>query len=85
MIYALVDKETLNQKDVSLKTLLQHISTFSNIPIIQYRNKLASLEEKKEDLDIIREYYDGKLIINDTIELIAYVDGLHLGQDYLKK
>ena len=73
MIYALVDKETLNQKAVSLKILLQHISTFSNIPILQYRNKLASLEEKKEDLDIIREYYDGKLIINDNIELITII------------
>ena len=85
MIYALVDKATLNQKGVSLKTLLQHISTYSNIPILQYRNKLASLEEKKEDLDIIREYYHGKLIINDNIELISYADGLHLGQEDLRK
>ena len=85
MIYALVDKETLKKKGVSLKTLLQHISTFPNIPILQYRNKLASLEEKKEDLEIIRAYYDGKLIINDTIELIAHADGLHLGQEDLRK
>ncbi len=85
MIYALVDKETLNQKGVSLKIFLQHISTFSNIPILQYRNKLASLEEKKEDLEVIRKYYDGTLIINDNIELIAYVDGLHLGQEDLRK
>ena len=85
MIYALVDKETLNQKAVSLKKFLQHISTFTNIPILQYRNKLASLEEKKEDLQIIRKYYDGILIINDNIELIAYADGLHLGQEDLRK
>ncbi|WP_373029793.1 thiamine phosphate synthase [Sulfurovum sp.] len=85
MIYALADKETLNQKGVSLKTFLQHISTFPNIPILQYRNKLASLEEKKEDLEIIREYYDGILIINDNIELISYADGLHLGQEDLRK
>ncbi len=85
MIYALVDKETLNKKGVSLKILLQHISTFTHIPILQYRNKLASLEEKKEDLEIIREYYEGKLIINDNIELIAYADGLHLGQEDLRK
>jgi thiamine-phosphate pyrophosphorylase len=85
MIYALVDKETLNQKAVSLKIFLQHISTFPNIPILQYRNKSASLEEKKEDLKIIRKYYDGTLIINDNIELIAYADGLHLGQEDLRK
>ena len=85
MIYALVDKETLKQKGVSLKRFLQHISTFSDIPILQYRNKSASLEEKKEDLKIIREYYSGKLIINDNIELIAYADGLHLGQEDLRE
>jgi thiamine-phosphate pyrophosphorylase len=84
MIYALVDKETLNQKAVSLKLFLQHISTFPNIPILQYRNKLASLEEKKEDLEIIRKHYHGTLIINDNIELIAYADGLHLGQEDLR-
>ena len=85
MIYALVDKETLKQKGVSLQILLQHIATFPNIPILQYRNKWASLEEKKEDLEIIRAHYDGKLIINDTIELIAYADGLHLGQEDLRE
>jgi len=84
MIYALVDKETLKQKDVSLEVFLQHIATFPNIPILQYRNKLATLEEKKEDLGIIRAHYDGILIINDTIELIDYADGLHLGQEDLR-
>lgn len=84
MIYALVDKETLKQKGVSLEILLRHIATFSNIPILQYRNKLASLEEKKEDMETIRAHYDGKLIINDTIELISYADGLHLGQEDLR-
>ena len=84
MIYALVDKETLKQKGVSLKILLQHISTFPNIPILQYRNKRASLEEKKEDLEIIQAHYDGQLIINDNVELIAYADGLHLGQEDLR-
>ncbi len=85
MIYALVDKETLIQKGVSLQVHIQHISTLSNIPILQYRNKSATLEEKKEDLLIIRQYYDGKLIINDTIELIEYADGLHVGQEDIRK
>ncbi len=85
MIYALVDKETLKQKGVSLHILLQHISKFPNIPILQYRNKRASLEEKKEDLETIRAHYEGKLIINDTIELITFADGLHLGQEDLRE
>lgn len=85
MIYALVDKETLLHKRVSLQAHIQHLSNFPNIPILQYRNKLASLEEKKEDLLLIRDYYDGTLIINDTIELIDYADGLHIGQEDIRK
>lgn len=81
MIYALVDKETLIQKGVSLEAHLQHLSTFSNIPILQYRNKSGTLAEKKEDLLRIRDYYDGILIVNDTIDLIDYADGLHIGQE----
>ncbi len=42
------------------------------------------MEEKKEDLLLIRQYYDGKLIINDSIELITYTDGLHIGQDDIR-
>jgi thiamine-phosphate pyrophosphorylase len=33
----------------------------------------------------IRQYYDGLLIINDTIELIDYADGLHIGQEDIRK
>lgn len=84
MIYALIDKETLKLKGVSLFSHLQHLKTFNNIPILQYRNKLGSLEEKKEDLLLINQHYDGQVIINDTIELIAYADGLHVGQEDIR-
>ena len=84
MIYALVDKETLQQKGVSLFKHLQHLKTFDNIPILQYRNKLGSLEEKKEDLLLIAQHYDGDIIINDSIELIEYADGLHVGQEDIR-
>ncbi|PHS38686.1 MAG: thiamine phosphate synthase [Sulfurovum sp.] len=84
MIYALVDKETLRSKKVSLSELLQHLKTFPNIPILQYRNKSGTEEEKRSDLLMIRKHYDGKLIINDSVELIAYADGLHVGQEDLR-
>lgn len=32
----------------------------------------------------IREAYDGTLIVNDSIELIEYADGLHIGQDDIR-
>lgn len=85
MIYALVDKETLRSKKVSLSELLQHLKTIPNIPILQYRNKFGTLEEKRADLLTIRKHYDGKLIINDSLELIAYADGLHVGQEDLRE
>jgi len=85
LIYALVDKETLRSKGLSLSELLQHLKTIPNIPILQYRNKSATLEEKKFDLLTIRKHYDGTLIINDTLELIDYADGLHVGQEDLRK
>ena len=83
LIYALVDKETLRSKKISLSELLQHLKTFSNIPILQYRNKSGTDEEKRSDLLLIRKHYEGKLIINDSVELIAYADGLHVGQEDL--
>ncbi|MEA2048110.1 MAG: thiamine phosphate synthase [Campylobacterota bacterium] len=85
MIYALVDKKTLLDKGVSLEAHLKHLSTFFNIPILQYRNKFASLKEKREDLLLIRRYYEGILIINDSIELIDDADGLHIGQDDIRQ
>lgn len=63
-----------------MQDLLLYINTLS-APLLQYRNKHGSLVEKESILKEIRQYYTGKLIINDTIELIAYADGIHLGQE----
>jgi len=54
-----------------------------SIPILQYRNKYGSNSERKQELQLIRRYYHGTLIINDTIDLIEYADGLHIGQEDL--
>lgn len=81
----MVDKETLAKKGVSLLSHLQHLQTFKYIPILQYRNKSGTLEDKKSDLITIREHYNGTLIINDTIDLIDYADGLHIGQEDILK
>lgn len=34
---------------------------------------------------MIRSMYHGTLIINDTIELIEYADGLHIGQEDIRR
>jgi len=84
MIYILLDKEVLVKRGLSFQKLFQKLQNL-NIPIAQYRNKIGSLEEKRQDLLEIRRYYSGQLIINDTIELIDYADGLHIGQDDIRK
>lgn len=83
MIYALIDKEGLALRGLSLEKISKKIQNL-NIPIAQYRNKLGSIDEKREDLRLIRSFYHGKLIINDAIELIEYVDGLHVGQEDIR-
>lgn len=80
MLYALIDKQSLKEYTLSLEDLLKYINQLS-IPIVQYRNKVSSLHEKKCDLEYIKEHYSGKIIVNDTVELIAYADGIHLGQE----
>ncbi len=82
MIYALVDQETLEKKSVSLSDLLKNINNIK-APILQYRNKKGSLADITSDLLYIRSHYQGKIIINDRIELIEYADGLHVGQEDL--
>ena len=84
MIYALIDRDTLLKKDISLKQISEKIEKL-NIPIAQYRNKFGSIEEKREDLKSIRRYFSGKVIVNDTIFLIDYADGLHIGQEDIRE
>jgi len=83
MIYALLDKEVLSKRGLSLAKLSQKIQSL-NIHITQYRNKSGSFDEKRDDLILIRKFYKGRLIINDTIELIDYADGLHIGQEDIR-
>jgi len=84
MIYALLDKEALVKRGLSLKELSLKIQDLQ-IPIAQYRNKIGSIAEKRQDLLEIRRYYKGQLIINDTLELIDYADGLHVGQEDIRQ
>ncbi len=82
-MYALLDKEVLSKRGLSLAKLSQKIQIL-DIPIAQYRNKIGSLEEKRDDLLLIRKFYNGKLIVNDSIDLIDYADGLHIGQEDIR-
>ncbi|MCH9739736.1 MAG: thiamine phosphate synthase [Epsilonproteobacteria bacterium] len=83
MIYALLDKEVLLKRGLSLELLSKKIEML-NVPIAQYRNKSGSLAEKRKDLQLIKTYYRGQLIVNDAIELIDEADGLHIGQEDIR-
>jgi len=82
-IYALLDKESLLSFNVSLLDYLDHIKQY-DIPLLQYRNKSGTPKVMQDDLALIREHFDGTLIVNNTVTLVSYADGLHIGQEDLK-
>ncbi|NPA61590.1 MAG: thiamine phosphate synthase, partial [Epsilonproteobacteria bacterium] len=84
MIYALIDRATLDRVGWSIQKISKKIESL-NIEIAQYRDKDSSLQEQLDNIIEIQKYYSGKLIINDNIELIDYVDGLHLGQEDIRE
>jgi len=83
MVYALIDKSTLDKRGWSIEKISKRVENL-NIKIAQYRDKHSPLEEQLKNILEIKRYYSGKLIINDNIELIDYVDGLHLGQEDIR-
>lgn len=83
MIYALLDREALDQRGLSLEVMAAKMASLS-VPILQYRNKTGALATQRHDLHVIRSHYPGQLIINDSIELIDQADGLHIGQEDIR-
>lgn len=81
-LYALIDRDSLIARAVSIEAFAQKLTEF-NAPIAQYRAKNISTAQRIDDLKVIRSHYNGKLIVNDDIDAIAYADGLHLGQEDL--
>ncbi len=84
IIYALLDYDTFVKKNISLTSFLSICKKY-DAKIIQYRDKNSSVKDIKERIKILRDLWDGTLIINDKIELIEFADGLHLGQEDIRK
>jgi thiamine-phosphate pyrophosphorylase len=83
-LYVLCDYETLLKKNISLEIFVD-LCKKKDAKILQYRDKILSLEEQKTNLLYLKSKLNIPIIINDKIELIEFVDGLHLGQeDFLK-
>ena len=81
-LYALCDRDALRSRKVSLDDFIQKAKKYDP-KILQYRNKNDDISTIKKDLILLRQLYDGFLIINDYYELIAFCDGVHIGQEDL--
>lgn len=81
-LYVLCDYETLLKKNISLNSFVD-LCKKKDVKIVQYRDKILSLEEQKINLLFLKSQLDIPIIINDKIELIEFADGLHLGQEDL--
>lgn len=83
-LYALCDFETLQKKNLSLNDFI-NIAKKNSVKVVQYRDKISPLNLQKEHLILLKKALNVPIIINDKIELIAFADGLHLGQEDLEQ
>ncbi|MGM0519184.1 MAG: thiamine phosphate synthase [Campylobacterota bacterium] len=79
-LYALCDIESLKKHNITISNFLK-ISSKQNAKIIQYRDKISSKNTKIENLKYISKNSDAIIIVNDSIDLIEYASGIHLGQE----
>jgi thiamine-phosphate pyrophosphorylase len=83
-LYVLCDYETLLKRNISLDKFVQ-LCKKRDVKILQYRDKVSSNEQQKQNLIFLKLQLNIPIIINDKIELIEFADGLHLGQEDLEK
>lgn len=83
-IYAICDKNLLKKYSIDLKEYIK-IADYFNVERIQYRDKVSSLEEKRDNLLFLKKYWKKPLIVNDFLELVPFADGIHFGQEDIQK
>ena len=82
-IYALLDFDNLKKYNISIKDFCK-TSKGLKAKILQYRDKNSTLEEKIKRIKEIKKYWKKTLIVNDTLELLHFADGIHIGQEDLE-
>ena len=80
LLYVLCDYETLQKKDINLNQFIK-LCKNKNVKLVQYRDKVSTINIQKENLTFLKENLNIPILINDKIELIEFCDGLHLGQE----
>jgi len=83
-LYALLDYETLVKKEWSIERFIS-ICEVLHVEIVQYRDKKGDKQRKIENLQKIKSLCEITLLVNDDVDLVEFCDGLHVGQDDLKK
>jgi thiamine-phosphate pyrophosphorylase len=83
LIYALLDWDTLQKYNISIKDFCKSAKGLK-AKFLQYRDKNSSIEKKLQRIKEIRKYWKKTLIVNDTIELLPFADGIHIGQEDLE-
>ena len=83
-LYVLCDYETLFKKNITLEKFVD-LCKKNDVKLVQYRDKISSLQEQKNNLLYLKLQLNVPIIINDKIELIEFADGLHLGQEDFSK
>ena len=83
-LYVLCDYETLLKKNITLEKFVD-LCKKNDVKLVQYRDKISSLGEQKNNLLYLKSQLNIPIIINDKIELIEFADGLHLGQEDFSK
>ncbi len=82
-LYALLDFDTLQKYNISIKDFCKNAKGLK-AKILQYRDKNSTFEEKLKRIKEIRKYWKKILIVNDTVELLPFADGIHIGQEDLQ-
>jgi len=83
-IYALIDAQLLKRHGLTPEKVAAFLRRH-RIPIMQYRDKNGDPERILRQLERFRKLYDGTIIVNDRPQLAAAVDGVHLGQEDLRR
>ncbi|RBQ29494.1 thiamine phosphate synthase [Aliarcobacter vitoriensis] len=79
-LYVLCDYETLLKRNMSLEKFVD-LCKKKDVKLVQYRDKISSLEIQQNNLLYLKSSLNIPIIINDKIELIDFADGVHLGQE----
>ena len=83
-VYALLDEISLQTHGWSVERFVRR-AVAAGADIIQYRNKSYDIALIEKRLRAIASLFDGRLIVNDHPELACLCDGVHVGQEDLRR